>query len=170
LENGKKIFFLGFMGSGKTTLGKRLANKLNIPFFDLDAEIEKVTFKCISVLFEEEGEAFFRKCENKVLKAFIANNENFVLSLGGGTPCHNNNINQINHAGTSIYLKHNVGILTSRLINSKVKRPLIEGLNKQELIRFIKDKLKEREDYYNQSKYIIEGNNIKVEDLIILLQ
>jgi len=158
------------MGSGKTNLGKRLANKLNISFFDLDAEIEKLSNKTISTLFNEDGEANFRKLEQNVLNDFIANKENFVLSLGGGTPCYENNMEQINSVGTSIYLKYNVGILASRLINAKTERPLIKGLNEKELVSFIEIKLKEREKYYGQSKYIIEGNNLKVDHLSILFQ
>ncbi|MBL4594834.1 MAG: shikimate kinase [Flavobacteriales bacterium] len=158
------------MGSGKTTLGKRLANKLNKTFFDLDAEIEKDEGKSIDEIFSTHGEIYFRKLESSVLNKVINGHDNFVLSLGGGTPCFNENMELINQSGASIYLKYNAGMLTSRLINAKTKRPLIKDLNELGLKAFVINKLMERENYYNLSKLVAEGDNLKIDELINLIQ
>lgn len=170
MNKQNNIFLIGFMGSGKSTLGKKLANKLNITFFDLDTEIEKTENKTVAQLFEEKGEDSFRKLEKETLARIINKNENFVLSLGGGTPCFHKNMEVINESGISVYLKYNAGILTSRLINGKKERPLIKGLTENELSVFVEEKLNEREIYYNKSKVIIEGDNVKVDDVIRLIQ
>ncbi len=158
------------MGSGKTTLGKKFATKLGIAFFDLDEEIEKVEHKSINELFSDHGEDGFRIIESKTLNKVINNNENFVLSLGGGTPCFYDNMELINQSGISIYLKYNAGILTSRLTNAKTERPLIKDLSEQELSAFVIKKLSERERYYDKSKVVVEGTNLKVDDLLDLIQ
>lgn len=164
-----KIFLIGFMGSGKTTLAKKLAKKLNYNCFDLDFEIEKNVGVSIPQVFEEKGEEYFRSLEHETLRNVINNNERFVLSVGGGTPCFYNNMDVINENGTSIYLKYNAGILTSRLINAKAKRPLIKNLGEVELKAFVEAKLSEREKFYKKSKLVIASNNIKIEDLLELL-
>ena len=158
------------MGSGKTTLAKKLAKKLNRSFYDLDHEIEAIENLKIPQIFEEKGEDYFRELESKMLKTILAKEELFVLSVGGGTPCFYDSMKLINESGISVYLKYNVGILTSRLINAKVKRPLIKALNEEELKKFITNKLSEREEFYKQSNFTLEGNNLKVEGLEVLLQ
>jgi len=158
------------MGSGKTTLAKKLAKKLKCSFYDLDHEIEATENLTITQIFEQKGEAYFRELEANFLKTILAKETSFVMSVGGGTPCFYNNMELINDSGTSIYLKYNAGILTSRLINAKVKRPLIKNLNEEELKTFITNKLSERKVFYKQCNYTLEGNNLKVEDLEALLQ
>lgn len=158
------------MGSGKTTLGKQLANKLDKQFFDLDAEIEAIEKSEVSAIFDKKGENYFRKIETEVLIKLISNNDNFVISLGGGTPCFNDNMNLINLSGTSIYLKYNSEILANRLVNNKRERPLIKNLSEGEVKVFVNDKVNERELFYKQSNHVLEGSNLSVEDLAILLQ
>ena len=158
------------MGSGKTTLGEKLANKLGKVFFDLDAEIESIEKNKIAEIFQTKGEDYFRKLEREILQRITANKQDYVMSLGGGTPCFNDNIILINQSGTSIYLKYNTGMLVSRLVNSKTDRPLLKGLNKEEVYHFVTNKLKEREVFYNQSDFTLEGNNLKVEDIASLVQ
>ena len=156
------------MGCGKSTLGKKLANKLYKPFFDLDDEIERSEGFSINELFEKYGEDYFRKKEKEILADIILNNESFVMSVGGGTPCFYDNMEVIKQSGSSIYLKYNAGILTSRLINAKSKRPLVKNLSEIELKVFIQNKLNEREEFYLQADFILEKNNLRVEDLIEL--
>lgn len=156
------------MGSGKTTLGKKLAKKLNCSFFDLDKEIEKVAVLSVNEIFENHGETYFRELESKILKSLILNNKNFVLSLGGGTPCYHKNMELINNSGISVYLKYNAGILASRLINAKTKRPLIKNLDENQLKAFVTEKLTEREAFYNQAKFVVESNSVRVEDILDL--
>jgi shikimate kinase len=161
-----KIFLIGFMGSGKTSLGKKLAKKLNLPFFDLDQRIEEQEQCTITEIFNKKGEDYFRALETAVLQDTIATKPDFVLSLGGGTPCFNNNIEFINSTGTSIYLKYNAGILTSRLLLAKQERPLIANKNKEELKQFVFDLLNQREPFYHQSKLVVEGKNITTDTIL----
>jgi shikimate kinase len=170
VQQNDKIFLIGFMGSGKTTLAKKLAKKLNRSFFDLDQEIERRENLTITQIFEQKGECYFREIESKTLKTILDIELSFVMSVGGGTPCFYDNMKVINVSGISMYLKYNAGILASRLSNAKVKRPLIEALNEEDLKTFITDKLAEREAFYKQCKFTLAGNNLKVEDLLSLFQ
>lgn len=167
--NRNKIFLLGFMGCGKSTLGKKLANKLDIPFFDLDKIIEEQIGISIAEIFKTKGEEYFRTLETQVLKQLIYKQAKFVIATGGGAPCFNNNIELINESGTSIYLKYNEGILASRLINAKANRPLIANKTKEDLIVFITNLLKAREQFYLKSKIVVEGNNITANQITDLI-
>jgi len=164
-----KIVLIGFMGSGKSTLGKKLANQLNYQFIDLDKVVEEKSGLTISEIFETKGEASFRELETEELKNILSTNQKIVLAVGGGTPCFNNNIGLINESSLSIYIKYNAGILTSRLINAKTERPLISNKPKEELEQFVKELLEKREGFYLKSKKVIEGNNITVNQLMKLL-
>lgn len=154
------------MGSGKTSLGKKLANKLKLQFLDLDQLVEEQERCTVTEIFDNKGEDYFRALETAVLKDSILTNTDFVLSLGGGTPCFNNNMELINQAGKSIYLKYNAGILTSRLLLAKQERPLIAGKNKEELKQFVVELLTQREPFYNQCQLIVEGNNITTDTIV----
>lgn len=169
MKHHKNIFLLGFMGSGKTTLGKKLAHQLGYHFIDLDQAIEQNTGSTISEIFAAHGEAYFRDMETAELKKIVASDSTNVIALGGGTPCFNNNMEIVNHSGLSIYIKYNAGILTSRLLNAKSERPLIAGKSKEELELFVEDLLKKREGDYLKSHQIVEGNNITVNQLKDLL-
>jgi shikimate kinase len=151
------------MGSGKTTLGRKLANKLDYDFIDLDELIEEQEKLGISEIFSKQGEDSFRKTENRILNETLTTKKNIVLSVGGGTPCYFNNMELINKQATSIYLKYNVGMLFSRLISAKTKRPLIAKKSDEELKDFIQKTLLEREEFYNKSNIIVAGNNITTE-------
>ncbi len=153
------------MGSGKSTIGKRLANKLGYTFIDLDKEIEEVQNKTINELFEE-GEAQFRVIEAEQLRTASLNNQQFVMALGGGTPCFNDNMEFINSNGTSIYLKYNIGVLFSRLKNAKEERPLLKDKSDDELLVYIEEKLMEREDFYKKCSLTIESKNLTVEEML----
>lgn len=154
------------MGSGKSTLGKKLANKLKLQFLDLDQLVEEQERCTVTEIFDNKGEDYFRALETAVLKDSILTNTDFVLSLGGGTPCFNNNMEFINQNGVSIYLKYNAGILTSRLLAAKQERPLIAGKNEEELKQFVVDLLTQREPFYNQCQLIVEGNNIAADTIV----
>ncbi len=161
-----RIYFIGFMGSGKSSLGKELAHKLGLAFVDLDELIEEKEGKKISEIFETDGENKFRETEHECLLTTLQLN-NVVISTGGGTPCFFDNMELINAKGISIYIKLNAGILASRLEDDKEKRPLIKHCkNKIELELFIKDLLEKREKYYSQSKILVEGKNINAKIII----
>lgn len=165
MSKPNKIVLVGFMGSGKTTLGKKLANKLGYAFFDLDELIEEQEKLSISEIFSKQGENYFRTVEQKILNDKLDTNQPLVLSVGGGTPCFFDNMEFINKQATSIYLKYNAGMLYSRLSSAKAKRPLLTEKSDEELKDFIKKTLSEREGFYNQSKIVVESNNITVDTI-----
>ena len=155
-----KIVLIGYMGSGKTAVGKILAHELQIPFMDLDAEIEKQLGCSISQIFSDKGEIYFRKQENIVLQRLLAENENFVLATGGGTPCYGNTLEMLlnNKEITTIYLKVSIQTLEARLFSDKEKRPLLAHIDTTEALNdFIRKHLFERSYFYNQAGLIIEN-------------
>lgn len=153
------------MGCGKTTFGKKLANYLKIDFIDLDHEIERNTNSSITELFNSIGELEFRKLETKFISDLLYVKKNIVISLGGGTVCFNDNIKLIKDNTTLIYLKMSNQALFSRLINSKTNRPMIKNLNDTELLKFIENKMSERELYYKQAHHTVNALNIKINDV-----
>lgn len=149
-----KIFLIGFMGSGKSSVGRVLAQKLNLNFYDTDHEIVATTGKSIHEIFEKDGEAHFRELEKLTLQN-LQHKENCVIACGGGLPCHNDLINVINKQGISIYLKLSSERLFDRLQKDAEKRPLLLGKNETEMKKYISDLLDEREFYYSQSQFKI---------------
>ncbi len=163
------VVLIGYMASGKSTIGRVLAKKLDYNFIDLDDYIEATEKESISDIFETSGEIYFRKRETQYLNEIIANKNNIVLALGGGTPCYGNNMETIlkSEHVTSIYLKATIDCIVERLENEKDKRPLISHLNtKNELSEFIGKHLFERVQFYSRAKYAVDTNN-KNKDAII---
>ena len=154
-----RIFLTGFMGSGKTTLGAKLASKLSYPFIDLDKKIEEEAGMSIREYFGLYGENTFRELEKKVLQN-AAYPENAVIATGGGAPCFFDNMDWMNKNGVTIYLSMSPKALASRLEKGKDERPLIKDLSRDELVDFIASKLEQRNPFYQQAKYILEGSNI----------
>ena len=150
-----KLFLIGYMGTGKTTLGKLLAEKLNWTFIDIDWFIENRYRQTIPVIFEEKGEAGFREMERRALHE-ISGFENVVVSTGGGLPCFFDNMDLMNQVGITIYLKASANDLLVRLNSGKKKRPLIKGKKPEELREFIEMNLKQREQFYSQAKFSID--------------
>ncbi|WP_417887424.1 shikimate kinase [Zunongwangia sp.] len=164
-----KIFLVGYMGSGKSFLGEKLSKSINYKFIDLDEEIEKVAGNSIKKIFKKNGELYFRKLENEVLRDVLQNKTYSIISLGGGTPCYGNNMNLINESedAVSFYLKVSVEELTERLFKEKSHRPLISHLeNKEALEEFVRKHLFERGFYYNQAKHIINIDKNKVDVIL----
>ena len=148
-----RVFIIGYMGVGKTTLGKELGKALDVEFIDLDKYIEQSQRKSIPQLFKEYGEAGFREIEHKMLKE-IATFENVIISTGGGAPCFFDNMQIMNDMGVTIYLKAEPAELAARLRAAKCVRPIIAGKSSEELVPFIEHHLKEREPFYNQAQII----------------
>ncbi len=156
------IILLGYMGVGKSYIGRKLSEEFMIDFFDLDSYIESYEKKTISDLFSERGEIYFRSIENKYLESILNKNIKYVISTGGGTPCYSNNMELIkkNKNLKSFYLKSSGNQLTNRLFSEKEKRPLISNINsKKDLNSFISKHLFERNVFYNQADYIIDIEN-----------
>ena len=165
----KRIFLIGFMGSGKSTLGAQLARNLDYQFVDMDQLIEDTAEMSIPEIFDEHGEDVFRKWEHDILLE-LCQRENLVISTGGGVPCHSGNMDLMNSHGTTIYLKLSPAALLRRLVKSRTERPLIKGKSEPELLDFIKSKLEEREEFYLRARHVVEGLSTKAETLARLLQ
>lgn len=159
------IFLIGYMGSGKTTAGKKLAAELGYTFIDLDHFLEKEYQQSIPDIFATKGEAEFRNMEHNTLKK-VLEMSNVVISAGGGTPCYFNNMELMNNNGITIYLKMSVDALVNRLVNAKEKRPLIENKTEPELRAFIARQLDKREDFYSQAQYTIKGKSLDIQELV----
>jgi len=157
------------MGSGKSTAGKKIAAALNFRFIDMDKLIEEDSSRTISMIFQEKGEEVFREYEHDALNK-ILELDNIVVATGGGAPCFFDNMEQMNNNGITIYLKGDPGILTNRLLKAKTERPLIKGKSKEELAKYIREKLTEREKYYLQAQYIVDAKNLNTEEIIKLLK
>ena len=166
-----KIFLVGFMGSGKTHWGQRLAARLNLPFFDLDSLIIEKENRSVAEIFAEKGEEFFRFLEKEILESVTDQQESFILSCGGGTPCFFNNIEFMKKNGKVIWLNTSVEVLRQRLQRERRSRPLIADVSEEELQRYIVRKLSERRMYYQQADVTVNEENTNLDELIrILLQ
>lgn len=163
-----KLFLIGYMGSGKTTVGKKLAAKLQLEFIDLDSFIEKEHKKTIPEIFKQDGEEAFRAIENNALKKLITK-DNYIIACGGGTPCYYGNMNLLNNNGVTVYLKLSPDAIVNRLLNAKDKRPLIEGKSEKELKSFVIRQLEKREDFYNKAKYTVKAKDLDVDALVAFI-
>ncbi|MGM0531628.1 MAG: shikimate kinase [Bacteroidota bacterium] len=160
-----RIFLIGFMGSGKTTAGKKLADRLSYSYLDLDEFIEQQEQDSIRNIFEKKGEAYFRERESKYLRD-ISRYVDCVISTGGGAPCFFDNMDYMNNAGITVYLKMTPGQLFSRLNNGREERPLIKNKDDQELLQYIRNKLSERETHYQKAQLIADGFNLNMSELV----
>ena len=154
-----RVFLVGYMGVGKTTIGKLLSAELGVEFIDLDKYIENRYRKSISELFELKGEDGFRKIEREMLRE-IATFQNVLISTGGGTPCFFDNMELMNKQGITVYIKASEDELSARLLASKNSRPLIRNKSPEELKRFITQHLAERNVYYSKAKIVYENDQL----------
>lgn len=154
------------MGSGKTHWGKLLSAKLQLPFRDLDSLIVEKEQKSIADVFTEKGEEYFRYQEKQTLEELINEEESFVLSCGGGTPCFFNNIELMKKSGKVLWLNTSIDVLKERLLKERMSRPLIRDINEEELRRYIVRKLSERKLYYEQADAMVNEESITLEELI----
>ncbi|PWK24523.1 shikimate kinase [Maribacter polysiphoniae] len=162
-----KIVLVGYMGSGKSTIGRILANRLNIKFLDLDDHIEAKEGMGIPQLFESKGEIYFRKKENEHLKQILNGTDHFILSTGGGTPCYGNNMEAILEATPNVfYLKVTIPGLIERLAPEKAHRPLIANIPDGELPEFIGKHLFERSFFYSMAEHAIQTDGKSVEAIV----
>jgi len=162
-----KIFLIGMPGSGKTTTGKLLAEKLKLPFVDLDMEIEKSEGQSINQIFEKRKENYFRDVESMMLNKFCSSQESFVMSTGGGAPCFHDNMAQMNNSGETIFLDVPAKEIANRLEKTNLaERPLFSKLSQEQLKDKIEFLRSQRIGFYKQAKFIFEGNDIPVETII----
>ena len=157
------------MGSGKTTMGSKLAREMGYEFVDMDQLIEETAGMTVAGIFSDLGEEVFRKWEHKILQE-LCQREKVVVATGGGAPCHGTMMSTMNSKGDTVYIKLTPEVLQDRLTQSKVDRPLISGKSKAELLHFITTLLETRESFYNRARYIIDGLSIDPERLAMHLK
>ena len=151
----RRIILVGYMGSGKTTVGKALSKETGMMFYDLDWYIESRMHKTVAQIFAERGEEGFRKIEYNMLHE-VAEFEDVIISCGGGTPCFFDNIDYLNGQGDVCYLKATPEVLYKHLLMGKVERPLIKGKSPEELIKFITEQVGKREEFYTKARYTLD--------------
>ena len=151
-----RIFLIGYMGAGKTTLGKAFARAMGLTFVDLDWYIEERFHKTVSQIFTERGEEGFRELEKRMLHE-ASDFENVVISVGGGTPCFFDNMEYMNQVGETVFLDVDNKVLFRRLKVAKHQRPLLSNKTDEELMTFIQEALEKRLPYYTKAKYVFNG-------------
>ena len=153
----RRIILVGYMGSGKTTVGKALSKETGMMFYDLDWYIESRMRRSVSQIFAERGEEGFRQIEYNMLHE-VAEFENVIISCGGGTPCFFDNMDYLNQQGDVVYLKATPETLYKHLLMAKVERPLLKDKSPEELIAYITEHLKERAPFYEKARYTLDVN------------
>ncbi len=160
-----KIFLVGFMGSGKTTIGKRLAAPIGFEFIDTDRVIEEKYGMTVGQIFADRGEMDFRQIEHHTLHELLPLDYT-VIATGGGMPCHHDNMDTMLSNGKVVYLKTSPQALAKRLMRSWTERPLIKGKSEKELQQYIEEKLAEREPCYCRAHIIIDTEYLSTEKLL----
>ena len=161
-----KIVLLGYMASGKSTIGREISKKLDMKFIDLDHYVSKRENSSISEIFKVKGEIYFRRIESLYLSEILNSKGNFILSLGGGTPCYSNNMELIlNSEASSIYIKTSIKTIVSRLTAEKSKRPLVADLENNKLTEFVAKHLFERRFFYEQASITMNTEDKSAEEI-----
>jgi shikimate kinase len=169
MHQANKIYLIGFMGSGKSTAGRKLASQLNWSFIDLDEKIQKMEGMKIPDIFSLKGESYFRKLETKALKELKSETDT-VISTGGGTPCFGGNMDFMLNSGLTIYIRMTPVNLKKRLEGSIEGRPLLKEIDGKDLQEYINAKLAEREKWYSRAEIIIDSVNNDLPDLLSLIK
>lgn len=165
-EKDLRIFLIGFMGCGKTYWGRQLAQKLELPFFDLDHQIEEGEQRSITAIFEGEGEEHFRQLEKEALHLITESHGAFVMATGGGTPCFYNNIEYMKKSGLVVWINCSVDDLHCRLVGEKENRPLVKELTDEQLKAYITKKGADRNIFYRQANLTVNGEGLSLEKLM----
>ncbi|WP_338378735.1 shikimate kinase [uncultured Flavobacterium sp.] len=162
-----KIVLVGYMGVGKTSLAKKIAKKVGISCYDLDAVIEKSENSTVELIFKNKGEVYFRNVEHQLFKDFLEKEEDFILSLGGGTPCYANNHLLLQRDDVvSVYLKASITTLVTKLKDKRDKRPLIKDLSQEDLHEYIAKHLFDRSFYYQNAKSTVNVDGKKKKEIV----
>ncbi len=164
-----RIYLIGYMGCGKSTLGRMLSEHTGLQFVDMDHYIEERNCKTVPQIFAEEGEAEFRKKEQRALQE-LSEFTDIIIATGGGAPCFFNNIGLMNQTGKTVYLNIAPAILAGRLLKSKTERPLIKGKSREELVAFINETLKKRNEFYSQAQFQVTSPDVDLDCLMEMLK
>jgi shikimate kinase len=165
-----RVFLVGFMASGKSSVGKKLSKKIGLPFIDLDSYIEKKFDSTIRSIMYNEGMEKFREIEKESLDTIINENEDVVVSAGGGTPFYFDNMKRMTDEGVTVYLEVDIPTLVDRLMHAKQDRPLIWGKSREDLTIYANDLFGKREKHYQQAKYTVSGKNFDLKALQDILE
>lgn len=162
-----RIFLIGFMGAGKTHWGKQVANRMGLPFHDLDELVVAQEGRSIADIFTENGEEYFRLAEKQMLEELVEKEDSMIISCGGGTPCFFNNIDYMKRHGIVVWLNTHVEVILQRLLKERMHRPLLKDIRDEDLRNHIIRKLNERRMYYEQADVIIDKeDSISMNDFI----
>lgn len=164
-----RIFIIGYKSSGKTTIGKKLANRLKMEFIDLDEYIERKAGRSVPEIYIDEGDEKFRTIEWKALNEII-HKDNIVVSTGGGVPCHCDNMHIMRENGKVLYLKLDNDTLVSRLKHATIDRPIVKGKNDEQLREYVSELRNKCEHHYLTATYTINAKDVKIEDVIRVLE
>ena len=156
------------MGSGKSTLGLKLAKLIGYQFIDMDHLIEETAEMSVPEIFKEHSEEVFRKWEHDILDE-LCRREKLVIATGGGSPCHSQLMDTMKNNGTTIYIQLSPEALKDRLIKSRTERPLIKGKSAPELLDYITKLLEKREIFYGQADLVVNGIDLDAEEVAKLL-
>lgn len=166
-----KLFLVGYMGCGKSSLGKKIAKAMGIRFIDTDAEVESREGATIADIFHYEGEEYFRKSERYIIEELAASDEDMVISTGGGVPLWEDNMEVMNQSGVTLYLKRTAEQIASRLSpHGREKRPKLRGLNDEELVAFMRDNMAQREPYYCKATLTIDCTPMSDAELVTMIK
>lgn len=163
------VYFIGFMGSGKTHWGRMLAAQLQRKFVDLDQLIEQNEQLSVQQIFEKNGEDWFREKEALSLRSLMEE-ENVLISCGGGTPCFHDNMRFMNETGTTIFLEASPKFLLQNIIKEPDARPLLKNMNEAEMLFFIEKKLEERNSFYQQATIICNAETLTEQSLQTIIR
>ena len=159
-----KVFLIGYMASGKSTVAKKLAKKLGLAAVDLDAEIEKAAGMSIPEIFKAEGEKSFRKREQTELRKWLAKDD-YVMATGGGTPCFFESMDEMNAVGVTIYLQMSPKAVVDRVLSSKEERPILKGLPEDKMMAKVEFQISKRDPFYTRAHWTINGVNLDIDEL-----
>ena len=163
-----RLFLVGYMGCGKSTVARKLANKLGLKVVDLDQEIVRYADKSIPEIFKTEGEDAFRTREREELRKWFGKND-FVMATGGGTPCFFESMDEMNGCGISVYLQMTPKTLVGRLTESGEERPILKGLSEEKMLEKVEKQLIKRERYYKRATVTVNGMSLDIDALISTL-
>lgn len=161
------LFLVGYMGCGKSSLGRKIAKRAEMRFVDMDSVIEEREGASVGDIFRYEGEEYFRGKERELIEEVALAADDVVVSTGGGVPTWQDNMARMNEIGVVVYLRRTAERIASRLSpHGRQKRPKLRGLNDEELVRFMRENMAEREPFYSQARYCIDCDNLGDEELI----
>jgi shikimate kinase len=162
-----KIFLIGYMGCGKSSLGRKIARRADMRFVDMDSLIEEREGASVSDIFHYAGEEYFREKEREIIEEMAAAEDDVVVSTGGGVPAWRDNMERMNQIGTSVYLRRTAKQIASRLSpHGRYKRPKLRGLNDEELVAFMTENMAEREPFYSRATITLNCEEMSDERLV----